>query len=237
MGGSEIMKKRIRKINQGEHTSSARSAALVTTALPKVSPNRIRLVLLVLTLGGFAAIAADCWMSWEGFRTLPIDWWVSATLTSIVAVSQLGSGTIQALGGDPFKGIGGSTNGDGMWGMTLRGLYGLDIFSNFAGFGGTSHLSIGALLTDPMGAIGLVLWNGVLAILLAFGDEILFRLRDRIAIGAQKNQQLAKLREIQVTAHDQALNEFRTRAMAQARTAGQRANINFDWVEEDSTDV
>jgi hypothetical protein len=113
----------------------------------------------------------------------------------------------------------------------LRGLYGLDIFSNFAGFGGTQYLDIGVIWADPMGAIGLVLWNLVLAVLLAFGDEILFRLRDRIAIGAQKNQQLAKLRGIQVAAHNKMLDLYCRRAMEQAESAGAKMNVSFDWLE------
>ncbi|MGG6240920.1 hypothetical protein ACQ4N7_20045 [Nodosilinea sp. AN01ver1] len=74
---------------------------------------------------------------------MPVEWWIAVVLTTIVAVSQLGSGVIQALGGNPFTGIGGSASGDGMWGLTLRGLYGLDIFSNFSGFGGAQYFRPG----------------------------------------------------------------------------------------------
>ncbi|MGG6241868.1 hypothetical protein ACQ4N7_24860, partial [Nodosilinea sp. AN01ver1] len=88
-----------------------------------------------------------------------------------------------------------------------------------------------AILADPLGTIGLIIWNGVLAVLLAFGDEILFRLRDRIAIGAQKNQQLAKIRAIQLDAHDTLLNHYKTRAMEQAEAAGQNLTVAFDWLE------
>ena len=229
------MGKKYRRVNHGDRnsgsSSSRRSAlAVVPSAPPKVSPERVRLVVMLLTIGGFVAIAADCWMSWEGFRTMPIDWWIAAALTAIVAISQLGSGVIQAMGGDPFKGVGGSVSGDGAWGLTLRALYGLDIFSNFSGFGGTMHLSFQLLWADPLGTLGLVLWNLVLAVLLAFGDEILFRLRDRIAIGAQKNQQLAKIRAINVRAHNVALDQYRNRAMEQARQVGQNLNVRFDWL-------
>jgi hypothetical protein len=228
-----MSKRRARKVNNGQYTPTATksTSTAITTTPPRVSPERVNVVLMCLTVAGFAAIAADGWMSWQGFKTLPIDWWVAVTLTTIVAASQLGSGVIQALGGDPFKGVGGSAGGDGWWGITLRGLYGLDIFSNFAGFGGTQYLNVGVIWADPMGAIGLVLWNLVLAVLLAFGDEILFRLRDRIAIGAQRNQQLAKLRGIQVSAHNKVLEQYRKRAMEQAETAGAKMNVAFDWLE------
>lgn len=224
-------KTKVRRVNHGQYSPSRSALRAIPNTPPRVSPERIRLVVTALTVGGFAAIGADSWMSWQGFSSLPIDWWVAVTLTAIVAISQLGSGVIQALGGDPFAGIGGSAGGDGAWGITLRGLYGLDIFSNFAGFGGTSHLSIQAMWADPLGTLGLLLWNGVLAVLLAFGDEILFRIRDRIAIGAQRNQQLAKIRAIQVKAHNIALEEYRTRAMAQAKEVGQKLNVRFDWLE------
>ncbi|WOD37381.1 hypothetical protein [Nodosilinea sp. E11] len=227
-------KRRIRKVNSG-HYSPAPTAAVTSTAIsvtpPRVSPWRVDLALLLLTVGGFAAIGADSWMSWEGFSTMPIDWWIAAILTAIVAVSQIGSGIIQALGGDPFKGIGGSTSADDWWGITLKGLYVLDIFSNFAGFGGTQYLSINALWADPLGTIGLLLWNATLAVLLAFGDEILFRLRDRIAIGAQKNQQLAKIRAIQVEAHNKVLDHYRKLAVEQAEAAGQNLSVAFDWLD------
>ncbi|MEM6866777.1 MAG: hypothetical protein AAF528_00135 [Cyanobacteria bacterium P01_C01_bin.121] len=231
-----MAKQRVRRINTGEYNPSAQAKPtsmalmMIPNTPPRVSPERIRLVITALTIGGFAAIGADCWMSWAGFSSLPIDWWVAATFTAIVAISQLGSGVIQALGGDPFAGIGGSASGDGAWGITLRGLYGLDIFSNFSGFGGTMHLSFQLLWADPLGTLGLVLWNLVLAVLLAFGDEILFRLRDRIAIGAQKNQQLAKIRAINVRAHNVALDQYRNRAMEQARQVGQNLNVRFDWL-------
>lgn len=225
------MGKKLKRVNHGQYSSSRSTSSAITHTPPRVSPGRVKLVLALLTVAGFAAIAADCWMSWEGFSTLPIDWWVSATLTGIVAASQLGSGIIQALGGDPFTGVGGSAQGDGMWGMTLRGLYGLDIFSNFAGFDGTQYLSLGAVLGDPGGTLGLILWNAVLAVLLAFGDEILFRLRDRIAIGAKKNQQLAKLQDINLKAHNTLLKEYEARAMQQAQTSGQSLNVSFDWLE------
>lgn len=228
-----MAKRKARKVNNGQYKprpNQTTSTALATIP-PKVSPERVALILLCLTVAGFAAIAADCWMSWEGFKTLPIHWWVAVTLTAIVAASQLGSGVIQALGGDPFTGIGGSASGDGIWGLTLRGLYGLDIFSNFAGFGGTQYLSIQAIWNNPGGTLGLILWNFILAVLLAFGDEILFRLRDRIAIGAQKNQQLAKVRAIEIEAHNKMLKHYKTRAMEQADAAGQKLNVNFDWLE------
>lgn len=228
-----MTKRMARKVNTGHYTpspASNTSTAIINTP-PRVSPERVTVILLCLTVAGFAAIAADGWMSWEGFSTLPISWWVAVTLTVIVAAAQLGSGIIQSLGGDPFSGVGGSASGDGLWGLTLRGLYGLDIFSNFAGFGGTKYLSLDLIWADPMGTIGLILWNFVLAVLLAFGDEILFRLRDRIAIGAQKNQQLAKLRGIQVKAHNQVLRHYEARAMAQAEAAGQNMNVNFEWLE------
>ena len=214
------MGKKYRRVNHGDRnsgsSSSRRSAlAVVPSAPPKVSPERVRLVVMLLTIGGFVAIAADCWMSWEGFRTMPIDWWIAAALTAIVAISQLGSGVIQAMGGDPFKGVGGSVSGDGAWGLTLRALYGLDIFSNFSGFGGAEQFSFRTL------------W----AVLLAFGDEILFRIRDRVAIGSQANQQLAKLRQIQLDAHNVTLRYYRQRAMQQAQAAGEKMSVNFDFLE------
>lgn len=228
-----MTKRRARKLNNGQYNPPANksTSTAITVSPPRVSPERVNVVLMSLTVAGFAAIAADGWMSWEGFKTLPIDWWVAVTLTTIVAASQLGSGVIQALGGDPFKGVGGSAGGDSTWGLILRGLYGLDIFSNFAGFGGTQYLNLDVIWADPVGAIGLVLWNLVLAVLLAFGDEILFRLRDRIAIGAQKNQQLAKLRGIQVAAHNKVLSQYRKRAMEQAEAAGAKMDVQFDWLE------
>lgn len=226
---------KVRRVNTGQYQPSSNSSAIVALPAtpPRVSPNRIRAVIACLTVAGFAAIAADCWMSWEGFNTLPVDWWVAATLTGLVAASQLGSGVIQSLGGDPFAGVGGSSQGDGAWSMTLKSLYALDIFSNFSGFGGTDYLSWGRLLGDPGGTIGLVLWHGVLAVLLAFGDEILFRLRDRIEIGAQKNQQLAKIRGIQVAAHNRTLDVYQRRAMEQAAAHGKRVNVDFGFLQGD----
>lgn len=226
--------RRLKRINPGDVNATSPptpSAAALVHSPPRVSPGRVKLVVGVLTVCGFAAIGADCWMSWEGFRTLPVDWWIAATLTAGVAVSQLGSGVIQSLGGNPFQGIGGNAQGDAVWGLTLKGLYGLDIFSNFSGFGGQQYLSLGALMADPLGTIGLLFWFGLLATLLAFLDEIVFRLRDRIAIGAQANQQRAKIRDIQIKAHDVALAEYRSRAMQQAADMGQRMGVSFDWVE------
>jgi hypothetical protein len=213
------------KINWGEYNPAAAPP-------PRVSPERVKMVLTLLTVGGFLAIAADCWMSWEGFQSLPIDWWIAACLTGLVALAQLGSGVIQGLGGNPFKGVGGSSGNDGIWGLTLRALYGLDIFSNFAGFGGTQYLSFGGVLRDPLGTLGMILWFGILAVLLAFGDEILFRLRDRIAIGSQRNQQLAKMRAINLKAHNRALKHYETRALSQAEQSGQQLDVTFDWMKQ-----
>jgi hypothetical protein len=227
-----MAKRKARRVNNDQRTPTANhTATAITTTPPRVSPERVNLVLICLTVAGFAAIAADCWMSWEGFKTLPIDWWVAATLTAIVAASQLGSGIIQSLGGDPFTGVGGSSSGDGLWGLTLGGLYWLDIFSNFAGFGGTQYLNLSLILNAPGATIGLIVWNAVLAVLLAFGDEILFRLRDRIAIGAQRNQQLAKIREIQIQSHNKMLKHYRERASEAADVAGQNMSVDFDWIE------
>ena len=230
------MGKKYRRGNHGDRNSGASSSrrsalAVVPSAPPKVSPERVRLVVMLLTVGGFVAIAADCWMSWEGFRTMPIDWWIAAALTAIVAISQLGSGVIQAMGGAPFKGVGGSVSGDGAWGLTLRALYGLDIFSNFSGVGGAEQFSFRTLWADPGGTLGLLVWHLVLAVLLAFGDEILFRIRDRVAIGSQANQQLAKLRQIQLDAHNVTLRYYRQRAMQQAQAAGEKMSVNFDFLE------
>ena len=234
--GKKRYARRVNPVHTSARDSNKLALAAIPNTPPRVSPQRVKAVVTCLTIAGFAAIGADCWMSWQGFSSMPIDWWVAATLTAIVAVSQLGTGIIQALGGNPFVGVGGSARGDGIWGITLRGLYGLDIFSNFSGFGGTAHLSIWGLWRDPMGQIGLVLWHLVLAVLLAFGDEILLRIRDRIAIGAQVNQQLAKIRDINVTAHNIALKEYRARAMAQAKQAGQKMDVHFEWIEDQEND-
>ncbi|HEY9760915.1 MAG TPA: hypothetical protein V6D07_00230 [Trichocoleus sp.] len=222
-------KTKLRRINSGQY--SPRSSAIVPATPPRVSPERVQGAIALLTVGAFVLIAADCWMSWVGFSQLPVDWWIAASLTGLIAITQIGAGVIQSIGGDPFKDIGGSAQGDGGWGIILRGLYLIDIFSNFAGFGGVQYLNINQLMADPLGVIGLVLWNGVLAILLAFGDEILFRIRDRIAIGAAVNGQLAKLRSIQVETHNLVLQAYRERAIAYARTLGEKLPISFDWLE------
>jgi len=234
--------KRLRKVNNGQYQPTAtaptyRASSALATTPPRVSNLRVNAALAVLTAGGVAAIAADCWMSWIGFKTLPVTWHVAATLTAIVAAGQIGSGVIQSLGGDPFAGVGGSAGGDGTWSITLKGLYLLDIFSNFSGFGGTQYLSLSGFMGDPAGTLGLLLWNLVLSGLLAFGDEILFRLRDRIAIGARKNRQLQKIHTLQVAAHNAALNEYSKTAMDRARAAGQKLDVNFDWLEGDASDV
>lgn len=220
------------RVNNGDYHPSSAPA-------PRVSPERVQFVIWGLTIGGFLAIGADCWMSWEGFKTLPISWWVAATLTGLVALSQLGSGVIQGLGGNPFRGIGGSSDGDGIWGLSLRALYGLDIFSNFAGFGGTAFLpnSLWELLTNPLGLLGSMgnlLWYLLLAVLLAFGDEILFRLRDRIEIGSQRNQALARMRKINVQAHERTLSHYEKNAMAYADQQGQELQPSFDWITQDN---
>lgn len=221
----------VSRINYGDYHPSSAPA-------PRVSPERVAFVIWALTVGAFLAIFADCWMSWEGFSTLPIDWWVAATLTGLVALSQLGSGVVQGLGGNPFRGVGGSSDGDGLWGLALRGLYALDIFSNFAGFGGTAYLpSFWALFSNPLSIfndLGNLLWYGLLAVLLAFGDEILFRLRDRIAIGSQRNQSLARMRTINVQAHDRALSHYEKNAMAYADQQGQQMTPSFDWIQQDN---
>ncbi|HEY9881665.1 MAG TPA: hypothetical protein V6D29_24655 [Leptolyngbyaceae cyanobacterium] len=220
---------KLRRVNSDQYSPSA--SALVPTTPPRVSPGRVQGAISLLTVGAFILIAADCWMSWEGFSQLPVDWWIAASLTGLIAITQIGAGVIQSIGGDPFKGIGGSAQGDGGWGIILRGLYLIDIFSNFAGFGGVQYLSLDGLMADPLGAIGLILWNGVLAILLAFGDEILFRIRDRITIGAAVNGQLAKLRAIQIETHNLVLQAYREKAVAYARSLGERMPISFDWLE------
>lgn len=227
------MGKKLRRVNDGNYSQSNSSRSAIVSTLPRVSPTRVTLTVWGLTIAGFAAIAADGWMSWKGFSGMPIEWYIAATLTTVVASAQLGSGIIQALGGDPFAGVGGSSEGDQIWGMVLRGLYALDIFSNFAGFGGPAYLSFDLLLSNPGGTIGYAIWNGLLSVLLAFGDELLFRLRDRVAIGARKNEQLDKLFQIKLQAHNEAIKEYRSRAIAQGKAAGQNAIVEFDWLKDE----
>lgn len=226
------MGKKLKRVNNGNYSPSNPARGGIVTTLPKISPTRVTLTIWFLTIAGFFAIAADGWMSWIGFSDMPIEWYIAATLTSIVAAAQLGSGIIQSLGGNPFTGVGGSSEGDNLWGMVLRGLYALDILSNFAGFGGPKYLSLDLLKSNPGGMIGYAILNLLLSVLLAFGDELLFRLRDRVAIGAKKNEQLSKLHQIHLSAHNEAIAAYKTRAIEQGKAAGQRAKVDFDWIEE-----
>lgn len=216
-----------RNRNQG---NSSKAIQLTNSAPPSVPAWFTDVVCHGLLIGGVGAIAGDVYMSWQGFGEMGISLWPATVLTGIVAISQVGCGVIQALGGSPRKGIGGNDDGDFVWGLLLPGLYFLDFASNFYGFGGTPHLF--RILLNPMDAIGMVVANVMLALLLCFGDEILFRIRHQLSPAAEANRIKAQGRKIELDANHTALRVYRVRAIERAREIGDTAPIDLEWMDD-----
>lgn len=78
--------------------------------------------------------------------------------------------------------------------------------------------------------------RGLLSILLVFGDEMVFRLRDRLIQGSRGNQQRARLFNIRKRAHDKALDVYERIAMRRAEELGRAMDVDFEWIEDDIDD-
>ena len=238
------MARKIRKpANKGGHNPedsgaiqpTSRSRNLVSA--PRVSPGHVTMVKVFATIGGFGLIAYDGWMSWQGFEFVPdIDMYGQVTLTSLVMVVQLASGVIQALGGNPFVGLGGNPQADGIVGNFIKAIYFADFLSNFAGWGGGYYLSPLVFLRAPFESLAMLALRGLLSILLVFGDEMVFRLRDRLIQGSRGNQQRARLFNIRKRAHDKALDVYERIAMRRAEELGRAMDVDFEWIEDDIDD-
>lgn len=197
---------------------------------PKVPAWYVDTACTALLIGGCIAIAGDVYMSWRGFDELGLSLVPSVVLTSIVAITQVGSATVQALGGSPRKGIGGNDEADFVWGLILPGAYFLDFVSNFYGFGGVPHIL--RILIQPINSIGMILTHAMLALLLCFGDEILFRIRHQLSPSAEANRLRARGRRIELDANYRALNKYRQRAMDRADDIGMNAPIDLEWMDD-----
>lgn len=235
------MAKRIRRKTHSppseEQPQAARCSSALTERPNRVSPGHVRMIQLLGTCTGFALIAYDGYMSWLGFGTISnIDLFGRSVMTLLIVTVQLTSGCIQALGGNPLVGLGGNAQGDGIVAWFIKGLYVADFISNFTGWGGDRHLSLGALVRDPFSNLMMAAWIALWSLILVFADEIAFRIRDRLIIGSVGNQQRAKIFRIRRKAHDKALEVWETHAMQEAEAIGKTLGVDFEWIEEDIHD-
>ncbi len=193
---------------------------------------RIKLITFVATVGAVALTVFDAKVSWDGFRLMALPEYVPLVLALLIFVVQLCSGAVQQLGMNPFYGVGGSPLMDFIWRWVLVSVYVIDIGSNAIAFNVQSYLTPAAIMFAPVESLTMATVRLLLAALLTFGDEILLRQVDRLDLGSKANAAAARKLAIDQDAYNRYLKGYKTRALAQADTAGEHAHVDFDWMKE-----
>jgi hypothetical protein len=195
----------------------------------RISQSRVQLILTLAQVGALALVVFDAYISYRGFTMMALPSHVPYALAGLILVTQLGTGAIQQLGMNPFAGVGGSVALDFVWRWVLISVYALDVGSNAIAFGAAGYLNPWAVMAAPAGNLTMGLVVLLLALLLTFGDEILLRLADRLAVGARANAAAAKIAGIQQKAYDRHLRRYEQQALADADSA--QPAIEYDWLQ------
>ena len=218
------------------HTDDQGRLSFPTPPTQRISPQRVSLIRNVSILVAIALTGFDAYVSYQGFNKLALPGYAPLVLALLILVIQLASGAIQQLGMNPFRGVGGSDLMDWLWRWVLWGVYIIDVGSNAIEFGIGEHASYGAFISRPLDAIAMSILLLGLSALLTFGDEILLRLVDRLAIGGRANAASGRKSEIDLKAYRQYLNIYERRALEQAQAAGERSKVDFDWLKTEGVD-
>ncbi|MEM8806841.1 MAG: hypothetical protein AAGF01_12510 [Cyanobacteria bacterium P01_G01_bin.38] len=194
---------------------------------PSVVQWRADTVRLIVLGAALALIIYDAKVSYDGFQKLELgDTHAPLIFAAMIFVTQLGVGLLHALGED-FRDVkAGSDTGflNSIWGWVLMIIYGVDVASNAVHFGVFGKFgSAPATPVESLGAAGLILG---MSVLLTFGDEVLLRVHDKIAIACAKNRVYAKRHGVAVAAHNAYIAATRERQMETAQVAGRKEG---DW--------
>lgn len=203
----------------------------------RISKSRVHLIKTVAVVAAIALTCYDAYVSYRGFQSLNLPEHAPLVLAALIFIVQLASGSIQQMGMNPFRGVGGSDLMDFIWRWVLVSIYAIDVGSNAISFGISQHTNAGAIVTRPLDALGMSLILLAFALLLTFGDEILLRLVDRLVIGSRPNEASAQMAEINSKAYRRYLKQYEQRALNQADRAGQSATVDFNWLQQGGTDV
>lgn len=208
------------------------NAAIPRPPQQRAGNGRINLIKFVAIVAAVALTVFDAKVSWDGFTMMSLPKYVPLVLALLIFVVQLCSGAVQQLGMNPFYGVGGSPMMDFIWRWVLVSVYVIDIGSNAIAFNVQSYLTPAAIMVAPVESLTLATVRLLLAALLTFGDEILLRLVDRLDLGSKANAAAARKLAIDQAAYDRYLKGYKSRALAQADYAGERAQVDFDWLRE-----
>lgn len=161
-------------------------------------------------------------MSYLGFQKLGLEEHAPLIFASLVLITQLGVGLLHALGEDFVDLKGRNSQGfiNGIWGWTLIAIYGFDIGSNALEFGVVEKFS--SVIISPVEALGGSALIVAMSVMLAFGDEILMRLYDKISVSAKRNRAFAKHHQVAVRANDKYLQANEDRQLQSAEIQGRK---------------
>ena len=202
----------------------------------RISKSRVKLIRSGAIAAAVALTAYDAYVSYQGFKLLALPNHAPLVLALLILVIQLASGSIQQLGMNPFRGVGGSKAMDFCWKWVLGSVYVIDVGSNAIAFGVPAHLNMPALQQRPLDAVAMALILLALSALLTFGDEILLRLVDRLVVGGRANDAAAELASANMKAYNRYLKEYEAKAIASAERAGKSAAVDFDWLQQGGTE-
>lgn len=222
--------------NPQAHTDESGRLVFPSPPVQRISSSRILLIKNVAIIAAIALTVYDAFVSYHGFILLDLPNQAPLVLALLILIVQLASGAIQQLGMNPFRGVGGSSLMDFLWRWVLVAVYLIDVGSNAIAFGVGEHLTLLALLTRPVDAIAMSLILLSLCCLVTFGDEMMLRLVDRLIVGGRANRVSERKSMIEFRAYQQFLKEYKTRALQQAKSAGKRSRVDFDWLEHGDDD-
>jgi hypothetical protein len=203
----------------------------------RISKKRVQMIQTCAIAAAVALTVYDAYVSYQGFKLLALPNQAPLVLALLILVIQLASGSIQQLGMNPFRGVGGSKTMDFMWKWVLGSVYVIDVGSNAIAFGVPQHLNLPSLQARPFDAVAMAIILLALSALLTFGDEILLRLVDRLVIGSRANDAAAELAGVNSAAYNRYLKEYRTSALSKAERAGKSAAVDFEWLEQGGADA
>lgn len=207
--------------------TSNRSRSPAYPSLQRTSQFRVNTATIVCLGAAIGLLVVDAWSSYNGLIEMQrfTEFWC-VTFTVMIVTIQFSVGTLQSLGIDVFGGVsGGNDIWEGLFKLSIGGMYLFDIYTNAWNFGAFSSVTWMPWTWPSM------IFPIFLALMVTFGDEMFLRLTERLRLGSRANAIAARHTRNEFKAYTTYLEEMEKNLVQDAKVRGQHARLKWDWMD------
>lgn len=208
-------------------TTQNRNTTQAVPSMQRASQFRVNTATIVCLVAAVGLLIVDAWSSYNGLVEMEqfTQFWCVA-FTVMIVVIQFSVGTLQSLGIDIFGGVsGGNDIWENLFRLSVGGMYLFDVYTNAWNFRAFDSVSWMPWTWPSM------IFPIFLAVIVTFGDEMFLRLTERLRLGSRSNAIAARHNKNEYKAYTTYLEEMEKNLVNDAKVRGQRARLNWDWMD------